>query len=243
MAQVTRRRAITTLAGTGTALAFHVSESPAQAPIDFTPLKLNRNGQQNVNQSVSRLDQHEDDLLDDLLSGNTNGEAQDLRTLNGDFQNLMQNPGIQGNANGLRQEAQMCQNKINIILRNRQFGWGSIQPCIKQIDFFVGHWYPCNDILEIGKCEFKIWDCLTKRPEPFLLSYYFQHLFYEMHSICQFHQSSDARFFRQKQQLFNLGGAYSRHLQTRDYRSCRTDFQQFTTATSLFFRRYYPQWC
>ena len=243
MAHLTRRRAMTTIAGSAAALAFYETDLLGQAPIDFTPLQLNRNGQRNVNPAVSRLDQHEDQLLDDLLGGNANAERRDLGTLNNDFTNLIRNPGVAGNTGMLRQDALVCQNQINQVLQRGDFGWRGIQPCIKQIDFFVGHWYPCNDILEIGQCEFKIWRCLTTRPQPLLLSYYFQHLFYELHSICQFHQSPDPRFRQQKQALFSLGSAYSSHLQTADFRACRFDFQRFTTATSLFFRRYYPQWC
>lgn len=244
VSRLSRRSAMTSLAGLGAATFLPCQDLLAQGPIDFTPLQLNSDGQGLVNSTVSKLDQHEDELLDHLLSGDTQGEQSDLGILQNDFTTISVNPGIQiSDQNIFQQELFGCRNSITLILQSGNFGWGSLQPCIKKIDFFVGHWYPCNDILEISACEYKIWHCLNRQPNPLLLHYYFQHLTYELVAICTYHGSSSSRFLAHRDQLFALGQRYSSDLQTQNYSACRTDFQRFTTATSLFFRRHYPQWC
>ncbi len=239
--KMTRRSALATAAGTCAATFAIENDLLAGAQIDFTPLQLNSNGRQQVDSRVSVLDKHEDEMLDHLLTGNTQAEKLDLNHLNADFSSLVQNPGrpVNFNQQNFQSEAVGCQRLIQLILQRQSFGWNSVSPCVKLIDFFVGHWYPCNDIVEIGVCENKIWNCLNGQFNANIVKFYTQHMIYELNGLCQFHTSPNPLFAQQRQQLFglcqqfmgNIGGAQRRQ-----------SFMRFTTATSLFCRKYYPQW-
>ena len=251
MSKVNRRNVLvaTAAAGALSVLPCSTSDLLAQGPIQFKQLQLNSGGQARLSRAVTGLDKHEDQLLDDLLSGNQQNEIRDLNDLSNDFTNLMNNPGNTMQFAGFNQgefqrDVQSIQRSINLTRNNRNFGWGGIQGVVKNIDFFVGHWYPCNDIQEIGVIEAKVWRELNApRPRAKLLNYYFQHMVYEMEAVFQFHRARNARFNQQQQQLFGLCRTYSNDLGIGNLAALKFDFQKVTTATDLFFRHHYPQWC
>lgn len=245
MSTPTRRDMLRTMASLGAVAAFPASDLLAQnVQPQFVPVQLNAGGRGLLNPAVSALDQHEDDLLDDLLGGNAANEQRDLQALDQDFNGLLQNPGnpVGFQRDPFRREVTQVRITITNILQTRNFNEQPIFTCIPLIDTFVGHWYPCNDILEISTCETKIWNCFQGRVNPLVLSFYTQHLMFEMNSLIQFHVAR-GEFPRHSGQLLGLLGNVRIMIQQRRFDACRTEFMRFTMATDLVFRRYYPQWC
>ncbi|MEZ6141302.1 MAG: hypothetical protein R3B84_12095 [Zavarzinella sp.] len=246
MSAFTRRGLFATCAGAATAaLTLETSELFAQNKLDFVPLQLNRQGQGQLNQQVTAMDQHEDQLLDDLLAGNQNNEIRDLGDINNDLTGIQRNPGLQlGNQQNIfGQEAQQIQVQINLMTRQRMCQRRNIFGCVRMVDFFVGHWYPCNDILEIGTCESKIWNyCNLRRPNFMAIEFYLEHLRYEMMSMFQYHRCN-GRFLEHSTQLVTMVTRVERCASFQMVTECRTEMMRLSMATDIMYRKYYPQWC
>lgn len=245
MHTLTRRDMLTATLGTGAALALPGADLLAQPNLQFTQLGLNNNGRRMLNPAVTALDQHEDQLLDDLLNNNMNRMPNDLDVLGNDFQGLMRNPGnpIGFQAAPFRQQVQQNINVIVTLRRAGLFGRRTIMDVVVTIDNFVGCWYPCNDILEIGVCEAKIWNCLHGRPNWLAIELYTIHMRNEIQSIFRYHPARVVAFQQESVQLLNMVTGFEQQFVQRNFIAGRQRFVQFSVATSLFFRKYYPQWC
>lgn len=247
MATMNRRQMLATVAGTGAVLAIPGSELFAQQNnLQFVPLQLNRAGQGLVNQNVSTLGQHEDDLLGDLLGGNQQREIRDLGAIQRDFQGIQQAPGIQLGQLDQRafgQEITQITNQVTVVVRQRRFLRGIIFRVVKMIDTFVSHWYPCNDILQIGHCENQIWKlCQARRPDFTAIEYYTEHLRYEVGSLFNFHRGG-GQFPGQSRQLMGVLTQFEQTIIQQNVQQCRNQMMRFSMASDLLCRKYYPQWC
>ncbi|VTS04338.1 hypothetical protein [Tuwongella immobilis] len=245
MTLMNRREMLTSAAGLTAVLTLPVDRLLAQGQLQYTPLELNQQGQQLLDPNVSNLDDHEENALNDLFNGNQNQEANDFRDLDQDINAILGNPGnpVGFNRDPFLQEGRGCQERIRFCLRMRDFRETTVMTVVQLIDSFVGHWYPCNDILEINHCETKIWNLLQDpRPDPRMLNVYLFHMQWELDSMFRYHRSN-GMFQQHTTALLGLCGTLRQSVVARNFQGCRTDFVRFTVATSMVYKRYYPQWC
>jgi hypothetical protein len=243
MSSISRRSMLKSACGIGALLALPAAELFAQTEPRFVPLRLNGRGQAQLNGRVSALDTHEDQLLDDLLGSNVNGERRDLGIIDDDINQLIANPGnpININPSDFRREGLRIHDQIGIVL-GASLSRQSIFGVVQMIDFFVGHWYPCNDIVEIGTCEQKIWSSFGGGGNLQIVEFYSVHMRYEMESIFRFHGRGGA-FGRQTAGLIGVLDRVTGLARRGDFGACQAEYMRLTMATDLVFRKYYPDWC
>ena len=246
MSRITRRDWLKTTCAAGAAAtlpAFDLFGS--QQDFRFQPLQLSPQAMSQLNPQVSALDQHEDQALEALLNPNFQGEQAALQSVDRDLERLLADPGqpVGFDPGAFRQEITQIHNTIVPV-----FGGGirqtTVITIIRRIDSFVGHWYPVNDLYEIGICERKIWNMLQSPfPNCGLIGLYCQHIRFELDALFRFHPCRFGGFGSQCGQLLSVVQRVERHCQVRQIQECRLDFMRFSMATDLFCHKYYPQWC
>jgi len=243
MGSINRRSMLKMSCGIGALLTVPAAELFAQVDPRFVPLRLNGQGRSQLNRQVSALDQHEDQLLDDLLVGNENSERRDLQGIDDDVNRLIANPGnaINFDQGGFQREGTRIHNQINILL-GASLSPQNIFGVVQMIDFFVGHWYPCNDIVEISTCEQKIWNSFGGGGNLRSVEFYSVHMRYEMESIFRFHGRGGA-FGQQTAGLIGVLDRVTGLARRGDPVACQAEYLRLTMATDLVFRKYYPDWC
>jgi len=229
--------------GIGALLALPAGELLAQGQqFRFSPLRLNGQGRAQLNPLALTMDSHEDRLIDDLLGNNQNGERQDLRTIDQDIDALLNNPGnaINLDPRSFRQDGSIIHDRIGQALNgglNQQVIFGVVQ----MIDFFVGHWYPCNDIYEVSVCEQKIWNSINAGNLQ-VAEFYCSHMQFEMQSMFRFHRRQGA-FMQQTNGLLDVLRSVQGMARQNNPQGCQQEFMRFTMVTDLVYQRHYPEWC
>lgn len=243
MRPINRRDMLKSTCGIGALLALPAGELLAQGQqFRFTQLRLGGQGQAQLNPLVSAMDSHEDRLIDDLLGNDQNGERQDLGSIDQDIDGLLNNPGnaINLDQGAFRQDGMIIHDRIGRTLDgglDQRVIFGVVQ----LIDFFVGHWYPCNDIYEVSVCEQKVWNSINAG-NLHVAEFYCCHMQFEMDAMFRFHRRR-GDFVRQTNGLLGVLGRVQGMARQNDARGCRQEFMRFTMATDLIYRRHYPEWC
>lgn len=244
MRTINRRALLKSACGLGALLTLPAAELLAQGQsFRFAPLRLNGQGRAQLDQRVSALDSHEDRLIDDLLGNNMNAERQDLQSIDNDINSLLNNPGNAYNLNqgAFGQDGRVIHDRIGGMLGGGGFSQQSIFGVIQLVDFFVGHWYPCNDVYEISICEQKIWNSIGAGNFQ-VADFYCTHMQFEMQAMFRFHRRQGA-FVQQTNDLMGVLNRVQGLGRQGNYGACRTEFMRFTMATELIYQRHYPEWC
>ena len=249
MTVLTRRQAAAAVGGLGLSAALPALAPANQGADPFRRLQLGRGGTALLNPRVSHLDASEDALLDSLLG--TGGRVEPVGTLTAiraDAEALLADPGRDFAA----ADRPVFRQELDGVLRlNAQYVGQcrtgrltvplGLRLC-RAIDWFVGRWYPCNDLHEVGVCEAAVWAELTGRgcnlPR---VDAYFTHVGYELQSLVRYHPCGGG-FAAHSRALLQLEDRCQGLAQRRDLAGCRAEFGRFTTACDVFARRYYPQW-
>jgi hypothetical protein len=248
MTRLTRRQAAVAVGGLGLTAALPAL-APAQPADPFRQLQLGRGGTALLNPRVSHLDETEDALLDSLLgTGGRTDPVGTLTSIQADAQGLLADPGRDFAAADrpvYRQELEgvlgLCGHYVVKCRTGRLPVPLGLRLC-KAIDWFVGRWYPCNDLYEVGVCEGSVWAELTGRGCNFQrVDAYFVHVGYELQSLVRYHPCGGG-FATHSRALLQLEDRCQELARQQNLQACRGEFTRFATACDAFARRYYPQW-
>lgn len=255
MTTLTRRQATAALGGLGLAAALPAAASAHNTAPGFSPFRLGPGGTAQLNPLVTRLDASEDQLLDTLLGtgGGPAGRTFPVGTLTAiqqDAQGLLAAPPPPAvppsDLPAYRNDLQGILQLDAQLVRQCRVGWIALPvglQLVKAIDLFVGRWYPCNNLCDIGRHHVALHGDLCGHhcdlPRVGLVC---QHVGFELEALVRYHPCG-GRFPLHAQALLQLDQQVQAYSRRHDHHRCRGEFERFNAALVTFTRRYYPQWC
>lgn len=249
---LSRRSAIKSFGiGVGAAAVGGTATAGWQRPAGgYAQLQLNANGRRQLVPQVEQLDDHEEHALEHFDAGGRS-LLDDLRQIEGDATGLRQNPGFDlapsqrgGFRNECEQLLQLDLSLCRVLRTGRRCGQGQFDGFIRCIDFFVSHWYPCNELLEISHCQARIWHFLSLPVVNWTaIMAYSHHVDYEFQGMFQYHAASHAQFGSLSARLLSSEQTVFDAARGRNLALCRSHFVRFSQETTEFCGRFYRQWC
>lgn len=255
MTLLNRRQAAVTLGGLGLTVALPTT-ADAQPANGFSPFRLGPAGIAQLNPMVSRLDTNEDQLLDSLLGTdavNRAGRTVPVGTLTAiqqDTQGLLAGPPPlampPSDFPAYRNDLQGILQLDTHLIRQCRGGWLTMPvglQLVRAIDQFVGRWYPCNNLCDIGRHHTALHgDLCGHSCDLQRVGLFCHHVGFELESLVRYHPCG-GRFRSHAQALLLLDQQVQMCARHREHHQCRGEFERFNAALTAFTRRYYSQWC